>query len=421
MTKTTRRLVRYLLLPVAVVSMVFVSPVAMAIPDITFYAGNDITHYDPDSCATGAGDGSSAEVVEGDNLKTILLYYTKTRGLSLAQAAGIAGNMKQESGFDPTIIQGGAKAPDNYVLVPDVGFGLIQWTSPGRQKNLMAYAKETDRKITDITMQLDFAWKEMTGSYKHTIEALKKATDPVEAAIIVHGPPNPGFEASNDSQADVRKVRGGNAKRYYDQFKGEIADGAGSTASGDATSEGGGGCGGGDSSEFSADGFIIYDQCDTRWAGVAYGRTGKTACTSGCGPTAMAMAITALTKKSVTPKETVAYASEKGMYVDGVGSSWVLPQVIGDKFGVNTKKIDMTVGSINETLKAGGLVILSGSNSAPFTSAGHYILIRGVTEGGKWKIGDSNGETGKKNSQKEWNPRDILVNANGGSTYAVTK
>lgn len=422
-TKFTKHITRFFLLPMAIITGIL-SPPVLAIPDVPFYSGNNITHYDPDGCGPGAtgGDDSGGAGSAGNNLEAILKYFTG-KGLTLAQAAGIAGNMQQESGLDPAIIQGGRRAGPNYRPVNGVGFGLVQWTFTSRQQPLVKLAEESNRKITDINLQLDNVWRELSGPYKHTLEALSKTNDPVQAAVIVHGPPYPGYEASADSADFVRRVRGGNATKFYNQFKGKIADGAGVVIDGETQTPGGSAdaCASGSASEFSDDGFVIYDQCDPRWASVSFSNSGKTACTSGCGPTAMAMAITALTGKAVTPKETVAYAKTQNLYQEGVGSKWTIPPVIGDKFGVGTQKIDMTVASINNTLKNGGLVILSGQGPAPFTTAGHYILIRGVTDSGKWKVADSNGKDGQENSKKEWDPRAILDSANAGSTYAVTK
>lgn len=413
------------LLPVIITATIADSAV-YAVPDIIFYSTNEITHYDPTACANTAGgdsSGSAADVDEGANVETVLKFLTG-KGLTLAQATGIAGNMKQESHFDPKIIQGGATAPDNYVLVKDVGFGLVQWTSRGRQVGLMDYAKETNRKITDMTMQLDYVWKELMGPYKSTLQKLVKTTNPVDAAIIVED----GYEISDDDAAKVREKRGGAAQGYYDKYKGKIADGTGVGGVDGATTPttaGGGACGAGASAtEFSDDGFVVYNQCDPRWADVAYGTNGKTSCTSGCGPTAMAAAITALTGKAVTPKETVAYASSKGMYVNGSGSSHVLPTVIGDHWGVNAKPLDASISAINKVLSAGGLVIMAGTSEAdPFTGAGHYILIRGLTNG-KWKIADSNFQgNGEANSKKEWDPKPIMdvASRNASSIYSITK
>jgi hypothetical protein len=135
----------------------------------------------------------------------------------------------------------------------------------------------------------------------------------------------------------------------------------------------------------------------------------------------MAMIITALTGKAVTPAETSAYAGSKGMYIPGSGSSWDVARVIADHWGLHAKNIDHSVVAINKVLQSGGLVITSGSGATPFTSGGHYITIRGVTSDGKWKIGDSNGQKGIANSKKTWDPQAILVTANAGNVVAITK
>lgn len=83
----------------------FVADNASAI-DEEFYSGNDIMFTDPNACNASTPNTAAGTVAEGDNLQTILKYFTG-KGLTLAQATGFAGNMKQESGFDPAIIQGG--------------------------------------------------------------------------------------------------------------------------------------------------------------------------------------------------------------------------------------------------------------------------------------------------------------------------
>lgn len=422
----TRLIAGFFLLPTFIVT--FLTSTVQAVPDIIFYSTNDITHYDPTACnPQGGGDGGGNSGTGGDaNVKTVLEYFTG-KGMTLAQAAGIAGNMKQESGFDPRIIQGGATAPDNYNPQDKIGFGLVQWTFDERQIPLEKYAKETGRKITDMTMQLDFVWKELTGSYKNTLKKLVAATSPVDAAIIIED----GYEISGDTDEFVRRVRGGAAQGYYDQYRGEIKDGTGVNIDGEVqtptTSSGGAGgaCGAQSATDFSADGFVVYNQCDPRWANIQYGNGSKTSCSSGCGPNAMAAAITALTGKAVTPKDTVPYASSKGMYVDGRGSSHILPVVIGDHWNVNAKAIDATVSAVNKALNENSLVIMAGTGADPFTGGGHYILVRGVTTSGKWKIADSNFQGGgEANSKKEWDPKfimDIVSRTSPSSVYSISK
>jgi len=53
--------------------------------------------------------------------------------------ATIMGNIKQESKFIPNICEGGARVP--YDRCYSGGYGLIQWTSVGRYRNLGKFAK----------------------------------------------------------------------------------------------------------------------------------------------------------------------------------------------------------------------------------------------------------------------------------------
>lgn len=74
------------------------------------------------------------------------------RGFTPVQAAVLAGNIQQESGFNP----------DAYNPKEDA-FGGIQWRLD-RKKNLEDYAKSTGRKASDPEAQMDFLVQEMTGA-----------------------------------------------------------------------------------------------------------------------------------------------------------------------------------------------------------------------------------------------------------------
>lgn len=98
----------FILFLVAVISMS--TPVQAF--DQQFYAGNDILYYDdrasactPLESVTSSGTGTSS-ADQNKNAEAILRYLTG-KGLTLAQASGFVGNMKQESGLNPAIIQGG--------------------------------------------------------------------------------------------------------------------------------------------------------------------------------------------------------------------------------------------------------------------------------------------------------------------------
>ena len=63
----------------------------------------------------------------------------KTRISDRNALATIMGNIKQESKFIPNICEGGARVPYNRCY--SGGYGLIQWTSVGRYRNLGIFAK----------------------------------------------------------------------------------------------------------------------------------------------------------------------------------------------------------------------------------------------------------------------------------------
>lgn len=246
--------------------VILVAAVIMALqPSIVFAEGetfrseNDIIYVAPTpvcpaSDATGTGQGVE---VSSENAEAILTFLTG-KGLSLAAAAGIAGNLNAESSLNPAKIQGGEIADDNVDIMTltytdstgthQLGFGLAQWTSEGRKRNLVNYAKSQNVKITDLTMQLNFLWRELGASYGEVLSRLNaERTDPVAAAIIFHGmtpniqaegssinpvftaanPPYPGFEGSADTSDEVVNTRGGFAKSFYDRFHGQIEDGTG--------------------------------------------------------------------------------------------------------------------------------------------------------------------------------------------------
>lgn len=377
-----------------------------------------IDFYSRKACQGGEVGTGSATLVGNDNAERIWNFLVGNDGnleeadrLTPEQAAGVMGNLKAESQFDPGVeeISGGG------------GYGIAQWTG-GRRTQLESAARAAGVKVNDLGFQLNYLYNELNKRETNRPEyrqfdnewAMVKGQKSIEDALVAF---HHEFEIShlmdrpNPRQAVIDE-RLKDALDAYASFKDN-------TPSGNPAGGGSPGCGG-SASEFSADGFVVYDQCDPRWANNVYGDSN--ACVSGCGPAAMAAAITALTKKAVTPKETVAYADQQDLLANG-GSKWNLPAVLGQKWDLNTKQIPATVEEINKILRAGGLVIMAGKGAAPFTSGGHYILVRGVTADGKWKISDSNGKVGQANSQKDWDAQSVLDKsiANGiGSIYSLT-
>lgn len=165
--------------------------------------------------------------------------------------------------------------------------------------------------------------------------------------------------------------------------------------------------------KYAKDGAIVYSQFDKRWSGKPFGT--NTIAGGGCGPSAMAMIITALTHQNVTPDQVAATGG-----ASGGEASWTLPDTIAKsgKWPIQVEKISHD--KIDDTLTKGGMVWLCGKDIAPFSKDGHCIGIRGRTSNDKWLIFDS-GNT--ENSDKEWDKSNIyqgLKNNKGdGSVWAV--
>lgn len=186
---------------------------AAAITDISRFMRQDAWAIDDECQDPGVG---SIVLAGNNNVEKILNFYMR-KGLNLAQASGIVGNMMQESGLKPNIVQGGRliEEGESYTMQNGVGFGLVQWTFTGRQKPLQDHVDKMKVKNTDLGGQLSFTWVELTGPYLSTLNNLKRTNDPVEAAVVVHD----GYEKSADSDSEVRSVRGGNATKIYNQYK----------------------------------------------------------------------------------------------------------------------------------------------------------------------------------------------------------
>ena len=153
------------------------------------------------------------------------IWYSLLRaGYSKAAAAGVLGNLEQESGFDPSIIQ-----PNG------VGHGIAQWSNGGRYNtgspNLVDFAKKNGYKWDDLEAQVGFMLLEMKqgwGSFEAS--RYKKFNDPVEACVYFHDT----YEASADSASFVRESRGGDARKWYQKLKDKdlpMSAGSGSASS----------------------------------------------------------------------------------------------------------------------------------------------------------------------------------------------
>ena len=130
-------------------------------------SGNPVSTSSAACCAAGLPNNSLLELRGKENLEKIYNYMID-KGLSAEQAAGVVGNISQESGGDPENTQSGY-TPDKTKDPMEVskkngsrgGWGIIQWTPSDKVLDL-AKNSGTTGPIYELKTQLDILWWHMT-------------------------------------------------------------------------------------------------------------------------------------------------------------------------------------------------------------------------------------------------------------------
>jgi hypothetical protein len=136
----------------------------------------------------GGGDFEAGPAgTSGDKL-TMARNLMRDLGLTADQAAGIVGNMAAESGVENARVQG-SRPGEKGVLKVDgkTGYGIVQWTSQGRQQALADYAKSRGADLSkplSMDIEYQFFLKEFKGKYGHVLSQLKQAKDVKTASTI---------------------------------------------------------------------------------------------------------------------------------------------------------------------------------------------------------------------------------------------
>lgn len=125
----------------------------------------------------------------------------------------------------------------------------------------------------------------------------------------------------------------------------------------------------------------LFLQWDKRWGAHSYGDESNIA-VSGCGPTALAMAIVTLTGNAGATPDTVAdFAMNEGYYMYGTGTRWDLMTDGAASYGLDSAQLDdMDEQVIKSCLDNGGLVICS-MCEGDFTTGGHFVILYDYDEG----------------------------------------
>lgn len=146
-----------------------------------------------------------------NNKEAYAMNFFIKKGLTVAQAAGIVGNLVVESSGLNTTIEGDKKT----------SIGIAQWhdTKPGvgRKTSLFNYAKNNGLDWKDLDTQLNFLWTELKTTPKFGLSQLQKAKTAKDASFIF-GYYFEGFVGYKDSDGVQHRKRREVANRLYKTY-----------------------------------------------------------------------------------------------------------------------------------------------------------------------------------------------------------
>lgn len=142
---------------------------------------------------------------------------------------------------------------------------------------------------------------------------------------------------------------------------------------------------------------VYFNQLEEPWASLPY--VSSTVANSGCGPTSMAIVISTLTGKNVTPEMTKSFAEDNGEYVQGQGTSHSFIGNAAAHWGLTCERVGKDrMDDVVQALKEGKMVVeICEAYTITGGSSGHFIVLTGVTSDGYITIADcaSRERTGK--------------------------
>lgn len=352
-----------------------------------YYASQNIAYYDPCSTACSAGVSASTAGLTGEHNEEKVMNWLMGNGLTAAGAAGVAGNMKAESSFNPFRFQTTVSSREELLNAGnsyDKAWGLVQWDG-GRR---VAVLDALEKKYPDYMQYIDLQYGGTPDAHSNAppevvddfiefeLEYVKFESDAggnragvwdglkafpnteegaLQAAIYFHD----DFEGSNDSPDTVRNgLRGTSAKELFTQF---------------ANSSAGQPC------DTIPNGDVqYYSQHDPAWANSPY--AGGVLTDVGCGPTSMAIILATTIDKNIVPTDVAAIA---GSQSGGTSSHWELIQGVNRAYGLSIDDSQLSMDEAIEFIQSGkGLVWAGGTGAAPYTKGGHMIAFVGVKDNG---------------------------------------
>ena len=145
----------------------------------------------------------------------------------------------------------------------------------------------------------------------------------------------------------------------------------------------------------------LFFQWDERWGYTIYGSDIMEV--TGCGPTCLSMVLVHLLQDATyTPRYVADFAEKNKYYAKGSGSKWALISEGGETLGLDVTELPLDENRMKKNLEQGNPIICI-MGPGDFTTAGHFIVLRGL-EDGKFIVNDPNS---KENSERLWSYEEI--------------
>ncbi|WP_449306296.1 phage tail tip lysozyme [Paraburkholderia humisilvae] len=153
-------------------------------------------------------DSTVPNISTSDPAKAIAEDLEQRYGLTATQAAGVLGNLQQESGLQGDVNQGGATGAPSSNDADDNGhgWGLAQWGGTRKQGEI-DYANEHGLDPGSLQANIGFMNQELDGAYSKTITDIKKTNNVSDAAKVW----DEDYEEATDPQM-------GNRVQYAQNF-----------------------------------------------------------------------------------------------------------------------------------------------------------------------------------------------------------
>jgi len=180
------------------------------------------------SGAPGENVGQTSAAITFANDQPAFDYFLG-KGLTSFQAAGIVGNLDQESGVDPTAVESGGP-----------GRGIAQWSVGGRwdtdtNDNATWYASMEGQSVDSLQLQLDFIWYELMTFPDYGLAALQATTNITDATVTFET----DFEGCGTCDQSQRIAY---AENVLSAFGSDAVDGGVKSDAGGAGTDGGAPC-----------------------------------------------------------------------------------------------------------------------------------------------------------------------------------